>query len=106
MKSTMGADRCEVLLYSQFDQLQELGFARSIAQQAIQQRSAVIVQDAQTDPSVGRSAVLLNIHAALCVPVMAGDEILGLIYVFKNRPRSAPHSATCNWLSPSATRPH
>lgn len=90
MKATMGADRCELLLYSQFDQLQELGLARSIAQQAIQQRSAVIVQDAQTDPSVGRSAVLLNIHAAMCVPVMAGDEILGLIYVFKNRPRSRP----------------
>jgi len=90
MKVSMAADRCEVILVDQIDRLSELGFARSIAQQAIQQRSAVIVQDAASDPNVGRSAALLNIHAAMCVPVMTGDEMLGLIYVFKNRPRARP----------------
>lgn len=90
MRVSMGADRCEVLLVEQIDRLAELGFARSIAQQAIQQRSAVIIQDASTDPNVGKSAALLNIHAAMCVPIMTGDEMLGLIYVFKNRPRSRP----------------
>jgi adenylate cyclase len=90
MKVSMGADRCEVMLVDQIDRLSELGFARSIAQQAIQQRSAVIVEDAASDPHVGRSAALLNIHAAMCVPVMTGDEMLGLIYVFKNRPRARP----------------
>lgn len=90
MKVSMAADRCEVILVDQIDRLSELGFARSIAQQAIQQRSAVIVQDAASDPNVGRSAALLNIHAAMCVPVMTGDEMLGLIYVFKNRPRGRP----------------
>ncbi len=90
MKATMGADRCEVVLVDQIDRLAELGFARSIAQQAIQQRSAVILQDASSDQLLGRSAALLNIHAALCVPVMTGDEMLGLIYVFKNRPNARP----------------
>jgi adenylate cyclase len=90
MKVSMGADRCEVILIDQIDRLSELGFARSIAQQAIQQRSAVIIQDAASDPNVGKSAALLNIHAAMCVPVMTGDEMLGLIYVFKNRPRARP----------------
>jgi adenylate cyclase len=90
IKTSMGADRCEVILAEQFDKLQEMGFARSIAQQAIEQRSAVIVQDAQTDPTVGKSALLLHIHAAMCVPVMSGDQILALIYVFKNRPRARP----------------
>lgn len=90
MKVAMGADRCEVILADQLEQLNELGFARSIAQQAIQQRSAVIVQDAANDPNIGRSAALLHIHAAMCVPVMSTDEMLGLIYVFKNRPRTRP----------------
>jgi adenylate cyclase len=90
MKVSMGADRCEVMLVDQIDRLSELGFARSIAQQAIQQRSAVIVEDAASDPHVSRSAALLNIHAAMCVPVMSGDEMLGLIYVFKNRARARP----------------
>jgi adenylate cyclase len=90
IKTSMGADRCEVILAEQFAGLKEMGFARSIAQQAIEQRSAVIFQDAQSDPTVGKSAVLLHIHAAMCVPVMGGDQILALIYVFKNRPRARP----------------
>ncbi len=85
MKVSMGADRCEVILMEHMDNLAELGFARSVAQQAIQQRSAVIIQDASNDPTIGRSAALLNIHAAMCVPVMSADEMLALIYVFKNR---------------------
>jgi adenylate cyclase len=90
IKVSMGADRCEVILMDQVDKLSELGFARSIAQQAIQQRSAVFVQDASSDPSLSRSAALLNIHSAMCVPVLGADEILGLVYVFKNRPHSPP----------------
>lgn len=90
MKTSMGADRCEVILAEYFSKLQELGFARSIAQQAIEQRSAITIQDAQSDPAVGKSAALLQIHAAMCVPVMSGDQILALIYVFKNRPSARP----------------
>lgn len=90
IKVSMGADRCEVILMEQLDKLSELGFARSIAQQAIQQRSAVFVQHAAGDPSISRSAALLNIHSAMCVPVMSADELLGLIYVFKNRPHAPP----------------
>ena len=90
MKEAMAADRCEVLLPEQFSQLTELGFATSIARQALEQRSAVLVQDAQRNPTVGKSAFLLRIHAAMCVPVISGDDILGLIYVFKNRPSARP----------------
>ena len=90
MKEAMAADRCEVLLPEQFSQLTELGFATSIARQALEQRSAVLVQDAQRNPSVGKSAFLLRIHAAMCVPIISGNEILGLIYVFKNRPSARP----------------
>jgi adenylate cyclase len=90
MKVSMGADRCEVILADQFDQLSELGFARSIAKQALEQRSAVIIQDAQSDPTVGKSATLLHIHAAMCVPIISSGQILGLIYVFKNRSRAKP----------------
>jgi adenylate cyclase len=90
MKASMGADRCEVILKEQFGQLSQLGFATSIAQQAIDQRSAVVIQDAQSNPSLGKSAFLLRIHAAMCVPVISGDQILALIYVFKNRAYARP----------------
>lgn len=90
MKDAMAADRCEVILPDQFAHLTELGFATSIAKQSIEQRSAVVYQDAQKNPSVGKSAYLLRIHAAMCVPVISSSEILGLIYVFKNRPSARP----------------
>ena len=86
----MGADRCEVILKEQFGQLNQLGFATSIAQQAIDQRSAVVIQDAQSNPSLGKSAFLLRIHAAMCVPVIIGDQILALNYIFKNRAYARP----------------
>lgn len=92
MKTAMGADRCEVILKEKFDQLSQLGFARSLAQQAIQSRSAVMVQDAQSGPTPSKSAALLNIYAAMVVPVMSGDEMLGIIYVYKSRPRARPFS--------------
>jgi adenylate cyclase len=86
MKVSMGADRSEVILIEKLSQLSELGFATSIARQALEQRSAVIVHDA--GQAFGKSASLLKIHAAMCVPVIAGDDILALIYVFKNRPQA------------------
>ncbi|OQY90012.1 MAG: hypothetical protein B6D39_08780 [Anaerolineae bacterium UTCFX2] len=92
MKTAMGADRCEVILKEKFDQLTELGFARSLAQQAIQSGSAVVVQDAQSGPTPSKSAALLNIYAAMVVPVVSSDEILGVIYVYKSRPRARPFS--------------
>lgn len=90
MKASMGADRCEMIMADQFDQLHQLGFATTIAQQAIEQKVAVVVQDAQSNPTIGKSAYLLKIHAALCVPVVSKDEILALLYVFKNRAHAKP----------------
>jgi len=90
MKLSMGADKCEVILSERFDMLHELGFATSIAQQALDQRSAVIIPDAQSDQALGKSAVLLRIRSALCVPVMSGEEVIALLYVYKTRPLSRP----------------
>ncbi|MBN2549476.1 MAG: FHA domain-containing protein [Anaerolineales bacterium] len=90
MKASMAADRCEVILAEEFGQIAQLGFATTIAQQALETRSAVVVQDATANPSMSKSAYLLRIHAAMCVPIISNNEILGLIYVFKNRARARP----------------
>jgi adenylate cyclase len=70
--------------------LHELGFATTIAKQALEQRVAVIIPDAQTDRDLSQSAVLLRIRSALCVPVLSGEEVIALIYVYKTRPLSRP----------------
>ena len=90
MKVSMGADKCEVILSEELDKLPEMGFPTSIAQQAIDQRSAIIVQDAASQPDLGQSASLLRIRTAMCVPVISEGEILALIYVYKTRPLARP----------------
>ncbi len=92
MRRSMGADKCEVILAERFGRLSELGFPTSIAQMAIEQRSAVILPNvpAQGDGSVAQSAVLLRIRSALCVPVLSGDEVAALIYVYKTGPLARP----------------
>ena len=92
MRRSMGADKGEVILADRFDRLHELGFPTSIARQAIEQRAAVIIPDvsAQPESRVGQSALLLRIRSALCVPVMIGQEVVGLVYVYKTSPLSRP----------------
>jgi adenylate cyclase len=74
--------------------LSELGFPTTIARMAIDQRSAVVIPDlsAQQPESIGlgKSALLLRIRSVMCVPILSGEEIAGLIYVYKTRPLARP----------------
>lgn len=90
MRVAMGAEKCQVILADRFGQLAELGFPVSIARLALEQRAAVIIPDAQADPQLGQSAMLLHLRSALCVPVMSGDRPAALIYVYKTRPDARP----------------
>ena len=90
MKVAMGADKCEVVLAERFGQLAELGFPTTIAELAIDKRSAVVIPDVQADAALGKSALLLRVRSALCVPVMSGEEVVALLYVYKSRPLSRP----------------
>ncbi len=92
MRVAMGVDKCEVILAERFGRLGELGFPTSIARQAIEQRSLIMIPDlsAQTDPAPGKSALLLGIRSVLCVPVMLEQEIVALIYVYKTDPAARP----------------
>jgi len=92
MRAAMGAEKCEVVLAEQFSNLAEWGFPTSIARQAIEQRSVVVIPDmsSQVEHACGNSALLLHVRSALCAPVIAGEEIVALIYVYKTDPASQP----------------
>ncbi len=96
MKQAMGADKCKVILKEQFDQMEEFGFPSTLAQSAIGEKSAVVIPDmAQSDAkSDSESATLLKIRSALCVPIMAENEVIGLIYMYKSRPDARPFTNT------------
>ena len=92
MRVSMGAEKCEVILAEHFAELAELGFPTSIAHQAIEQRSVVAIPDlsAEARRSAGDSTMLLQIRSVLCVPVMIGEEVVALTYVYKTDPLSHP----------------
>lgn len=92
IRVSMGADKCEVILAGQFSELSELGFPTSIARMAIDQRTAIIVPQMPPDAEkrFGKSALLMRLRSALCVPVVAGDDLLGLIYMYKTDPEARP----------------
>ena len=75
-----------------FDRLGELGFPTSIAQQAIDQRSVVVIPDlsALTEQFPSQSALLLRIRSILCVPVLVEEQVAALIYVYKTDPAARP----------------
>jgi diguanylate cyclase (GGDEF)-like protein len=94
MRISMGAEKCEVILAEHFERLAELGFPTSIARQAIEQRSIVVIPDlaAGANHALGDSSLLLQIRFALCVPVMLEEEVVALTYVYKTGPSSRPFS--------------
>ena len=89
---SMGAEKCEVILAEAFDQMGELGFPTSIARQAIDQRSVVVIPDlaALTEQFPSQSALLMRIRSVLCVPVIVEEKAAALIYVYKTDPSARP----------------
>src|SRR5258706_578981 len=90
-KVALGADRCEVIPPNRFDRLGDLGFPASLARQAIEQRAVVFIPDlsAEMDTVLGQGP-MLNIRSLLCVPGLAGDEVVALTYVYRTNPVSRP----------------
>ncbi len=89
IRRTMGADRCEVITAEQFGNLSELGFPTSIAKMAIDKHATIIIPDVDAE-RLGQSASLYRVRSALCVPIISGDDTLGLIYMYKTDPESRP----------------
>jgi len=96
LKTALGADRCQVILSYQFDNLTELGFPTTIALLAVDQRQAIIVPEmpADAEQRFGRSTFLLRVRSIMCVPIITNDEMLGLIYTYKTNPESRPFNDT------------
>ena len=67
IKQYMNAEQCTVILAQDFDRLIQLQFDHELARKAIRDKSAEIRVD------------------TICVPVMAGDELLGLICMMRTR---------------------
>lgn len=93
MQQAMGADKCEVILSDQFDLLEEKGYPVSIAEDAIRDRSTIVVPDVRNSPygKDKQSSWLLGVKSALCVPVMsATEDVIALLYLYKTTKDTRP----------------
>ena len=92
MGLAIGADRCEVILVEHLDQLAQSGFPTSLAREVVDRHLAVHIPDVASypDPDLIKTARLLGVRSALCVPVMTGEQVTALIYTYKTQPRARP----------------
>ncbi len=92
MKQAMGADKGEVILAEDFESIGNLGFPVSIAKATIQKKTTTVIPDLDTNEmrKVSDSAALMRIRSAMCVPVLAGEDVIALIYMYKTQPDSRP----------------
>ncbi len=69
----------------------KVNLSRSVADSAIKEREAVLVQDARLDErfNTAESIVALRIRSAMCAPLTHGDEVLGIVYVDSTLPGQA-----------------
>jgi serine phosphatase RsbU (regulator of sigma subunit) len=66
-----------------------ISFSRSIADEAIRERQAILVQDAQREFPGSESVAGFSIRSAMCVPLWHHEDIEGILYVDSS---TRPHS--------------
>ena len=90
----MGADKCQVILPEQFDKLNVLGFPRTFAKSAIMNKSAFILPEINHNQidEFGESVYSLNVRSVLCVPVLAEEKCIALLYMYKSNSGALPFS--------------
>ena len=62
--------------------LEELVISESIVKAALEKSSSLFIPDVGEDKGIGEapSVILLKIHSAMCVPMLHGHEVIGVIY--------------------------
>jgi GAF domain-containing protein len=61
---------------------QDVLFSRSVVQAAIEQKRAIITDNAQTDTRFGHQASILaqQVRSILCIPLYMQDQLVGVLY--------------------------
>ncbi|MBI4862058.1 MAG: diguanylate cyclase [Candidatus Riflebacteria bacterium] len=67
---------------STLDDVQKTQFARSICNKVVERKATLWTKDTLLDPSIStKSIVDYNIRSAICAPLMAKGQVIGVLYV-------------------------
>ncbi len=88
-QSPDGADLEGVAIRSRRGRAQAKGISKSILKQAVQSGEAILTRDAMQDQrfNANQSIFTNNIRSALAVPLLVGDETLGVLHLDKRSVR-------------------
>lgn len=85
-----GANKCQVILAEKFDQIDKMGFSKTLANQAIQKKSIIVIPDTYHIESISDSAFKHRIKTALCIPIICNDVVIALAYAYKTDRNARP----------------
>jgi adenylate cyclase len=90
LSTTLGADKCRVILAEDFDRISDLGFPTTIAKFAIDKQSTVLLPNSGQEGSklLTDSAAFLRVHTVMCAPVVIKGKTIALVYMYKTNPQS------------------
>jgi transcriptional regulator with GAF, ATPase, and Fis domain len=78
---------------------EQLALSQTLALRALEQRQAIVATDASGDvESFHRSAVALKLRSVLAVPLIAGGEALGVVYLDDRIRRGAFGARELGWV--------
>ncbi len=88
MQTALGADHIDFILAEHFDKLRELSLPEAIAHEAIEKRSTVVLNDMtlEAEYRIGQLPGPKFIRTLMVVPVLLGEDLAGLIYLYKTAP--------------------
>jgi diguanylate cyclase (GGDEF)-like protein len=84
----LSADDCRVILADQLDETGEFGLPPALLRRVVDERTVIHIGDLALEPQFGPPAP--HIHAALCVPGIAEDELISLTGAYRLGPASRP----------------
>jgi len=84
----------------------EATISRTIARKAIESRKALLCADAMADRRFGAAASVaqFNIRSCMCVPLLVGEEVIGIIHLDCSDPRKAFTEADLDLLAAMAAQ--
>ncbi len=83
-RMAVGAEKCAVILSSQFEELDELELPGSVSRKAIEQHSVLFIPNlAPTQTNINPDEPQSQSISVLCVPVLIEQEVVALLYAYK-----------------------
>jgi diguanylate cyclase (GGDEF)-like protein len=90
----LGAEKCQIVLEDNFDNLNGLGIPTAHARKTIENQSAIIFSDALKELSSQKEPDTQRVQSMMLVPVIISQRVVALIFAKKSKHSSYPFNSS------------